>query len=71
MKVLTLYIDKWYIIGAVCIDGVPRPITPPNGDDRFWLYFYEDRVNDTIVMVKIINNITIIMNFNIMVMSLI
>lgn len=52
MKVLTLYIDKWYIIGAVCIDGVPRPITPPNGEDRFWLYFYEDRVNDTIVYGK-------------------
>lgn len=49
MKALTLYIDKWYIIGAVCIDGVPRLITPSNGEERFWLYFYEDVANERIV----------------------
>lgn len=49
MKALTLYIDKWYIIGAVCIDGVPRLITPSNGEQRFWLYFYEDVANERIV----------------------
>jgi hypothetical protein len=52
MKALTLYIDKWYIIGAVCTDGVPRLITPSNGEDRFWLYFYEDVTNETIVYGK-------------------
>ncbi len=52
MKALTLYIDKWYIIGAVCTDGVPRLITPSNGEDRFWLYFYEDITNETIVYGK-------------------
>lgn len=52
MKVLTLYIDKWYIIGAVCVDGVPHLITPSNGENRFWLYFYEDVANDTIVYGK-------------------
>lgn len=52
MKSLTLYIDKWYIIGAICIDGVPRLITPPNREDRFWLYFYEDITNNEIVYGK-------------------
>ncbi len=52
MKALTLYIDKWYIIGAVCTDGVSRLITPSNGEDRFWLYFYEDVTNETIVYGK-------------------
>lgn len=49
MKTLTLYIDKWYIIGAVCADGVPHPISLPNGEDRIWLYFYEDIVNNRIL----------------------
>lgn len=49
MKALTLYIDKWYIIGAVCADGVPHPISLPNGEDRIWLYFYEDVVNNRIL----------------------
>ena len=52
MKALTLYIDKWYIIGAVCTDGVPRLITPTNHEDRFWLYFYEDTYNNSIVYGK-------------------
>lgn len=49
MKALTLYIDKWYIIGAVCTDGVPRLVNPKNGEECFWLYFYEDSANDEIV----------------------
>lgn len=49
MKALTLYIDKWYIIGAVCTDGVPRLVKPKNGEECFWLYFYEDSANDEIV----------------------
>lgn len=52
MKALTLYIDKWYIIGAVCTDGVPRLIKPRNNEDCFWLYFYEDVANDEIVYGK-------------------
>lgn len=52
MKALTLYIDKWYIIGAVCTDGVPSLIRPKTGEDCFWLYFYEDVANDTIVYGK-------------------
>lgn len=52
MKALTLYIDKWYIIGAVCTDGVPRLITLSNHEDRFWLFFYEDTYNNTIVYGK-------------------
>ncbi len=52
MKSLTLYVDKWYIIGAVCTDGVPRIINLPNREDRFWLYFYEDSTNDIIVYGK-------------------
>ena len=52
MKALTLYIDKWYIIGAVCTDGVPRLVTLSNHEDRFWLFFYEDTYNNSIVYGK-------------------
>lgn len=52
MKSLTLYIDKWYIIAAVCTDGVPRLVTPSNREDRFWLYFYDGGDNDTVVYGK-------------------
>lgn len=47
-KSLALYIDKWYIVGTVCVDDVPRPISLPNHEDRIWLYFFEDIPNDTI-----------------------
>lgn len=43
MKSLALYVDKWYIVGAYCGDGNPQPLRPPNGDDRIWLYFHNDR----------------------------
>lgn len=52
MKSLALYVDKWYLIGAVCVDGVPRLIRLPNREDRFWLYFYEDIANDQIIYGK-------------------
>lgn len=52
MKRLTLYIDKWYIIGAVCTDGIPHLVCPSNKEDRFWLYFYEDVINDEVVYGK-------------------
>ena len=48
MKSLALYIDKWYIVGTVCVDGMLRPISLPNHEDRIWLYFFEDIPNDTI-----------------------
>lgn len=48
MKSLALYIDKWYIIGAVSIDGITRLVNLPNHEDRIWLYFYEDIANDEI-----------------------
>lgn len=48
MKALYLYVDKWYIVGVVNSDGVCRPISPSNKEDRFWLYFYEDVTNDEI-----------------------
>lgn len=52
MKSLALYIDKWYIIGAVCVDGIPRPVKLPNNEDRFWLFFHEDTINDTVTYGK-------------------
>lgn len=48
MKSLALYIDKWYIIGAVCSDGYTRLVKLPNREDRIWLYFYEDVANDEV-----------------------
>lgn len=52
MKALTLYIDKWYIIGAVFTGGAPRLITLSNHEDRFWLFFYEDTYNNSILYGK-------------------
>lgn len=52
MKTLSLYVDKWYIIGAVCTDGVPHPICLPNKEDRIWLYFFEDGFNDNVLYGK-------------------
>ncbi len=48
MKSLTLYIDKWYIVGAINTDGVTRLVNLPNREDRIWLYFHEDVANDEI-----------------------
>ena len=52
MKSLALYIDKWYIVGAVSIDGNTRPVKLPNNEDRIWLFFHEDITNDTIAYGK-------------------
>lgn len=42
MKILSLYIDKWYIVGAV-IDGANKfPLSLNNAEDRVWLYFYSN-----------------------------
>lgn len=48
MKSLAIYIDKWYIVGAVNTDGITRLVNLPNREDRIWLYFYEDVANDEI-----------------------
>lgn len=48
MKSLALYIDKWYIVGAIYVDGTMRPVKLPNNEDRIWLFFHEDVTNDTI-----------------------
>lgn len=48
MKILSLYIDKWYIVGAISTDGITRAISLPNKEDRIWLYFYEDVASDEI-----------------------
>ncbi len=48
MKVLSLYIDKWYIVGALNTDGITRLLHLPNREDRIWLYFHEDVANDEI-----------------------
>jgi hypothetical protein len=48
MKSLALYIDKWYIVGAVNTDGITRLVNLPNHEDRIWLYFYEDVENDDV-----------------------
>ena len=48
MKSLALYIDKWYIVGAINTDGIIRLVDLPNHEDRIWLYFYEDVASDEI-----------------------
>ena len=48
MKSLALYIDKWYIVGAVNTDNVTRLVNLPNHEERIWLYFYEDVANNEI-----------------------
>lgn len=48
MRSLALYIDKWYIVGAISTDGYTRLVKLPNQENRIWLYFYEDVANDEI-----------------------
>ena len=48
MKSLALYIDKWYIVGTICVDGIPRLVKLPNNEDRIWLFFHEDIANDAV-----------------------
>lgn len=42
MKALSLYIDKWYIVGAVVDNNGSHPLSLPNAEERVWLYFYND-----------------------------
>lgn len=48
MTSLSIYVEKWYIVGAVCTDNVPHHIELPNHDDRIWLYFFNDTANDAV-----------------------
>lgn len=52
MKTLSLYVDKWFIAVAVDVDGNALPLSLPNGEDRIWLFFHEDTVNNRIVYGK-------------------
>lgn len=48
MNCLSLYVEKWYIVGAICTGNGLQRIVLPNGEDRIWLYFFEDVANDRI-----------------------
>lgn len=48
MNCLSLYVEKWYIVGAICTGNGLQRIELPNGEDRIWLYFFEDMANDRI-----------------------
>lgn len=48
MNCLSLYVEKWYIVGAICTGNGLQRIVLPNGEDRVWLYFFEDVANDRI-----------------------
>ena len=52
MEILALYVDKYYVVGVQCIDGITKSIVLPNGEDRIWLYFFEDINHDKIVYGK-------------------
>lgn len=48
MKILSLYIDKWYIVGAV-MDGANKyPLTLSNAEERIWLYFYSNNTTNAV-----------------------
>lgn len=52
METLMLYVDRRYVIGVQCIDGIPKSIVLPNREERIWLFFYEDINHDKIVYSK-------------------
>lgn len=52
METLMLYVDRQYVIGVQCTDGIPKSIVLPNHEERIWLYFFEDIVHDKIVYGK-------------------
>lgn len=56
MKNLSLYVDKWFIAVAISNDGNLVPLTLPNGEDRIWLYFFEDISNSRIEYGKAFEN---------------
>lgn len=52
MNALTLYVDKWYIVGTIVIDDSRYPLTLSNREDRIWLYFYNDENNNQVTFGK-------------------
>lgn len=48
MKVLSLYIDKWYIVGTI-LDGANKtPLSLCNAEERVWLYFYSNSTTNAV-----------------------
>ena len=48
MRILSLYIDKWYIVGTI-MDGANRtPLSLSNAEDRIWLYFYSNSTTNAV-----------------------
>ena len=48
MKILSLYIDKWYIVGAVMDGANKHPLSLSNAEDRVWLYFYSNKTTNAV-----------------------
>lgn len=48
MKILSLYVDKWYIVGAVTDGANKTPLSLSNAEDRIWLYFYSNNTTNTV-----------------------
>lgn len=42
MKALSLYIDKWYMVGSVIDGAISTPLSLSNGEERIWLYFWSN-----------------------------
>lgn len=48
MRILSLYIDKWYVVGTI-MDGANRtPLSLSNAEDRIWLYFYSNSTTNAV-----------------------
>lgn len=48
MRILSLYIDKWYIVGTI-MDGANRTLLSlSNAEDRIWLYFYSNSTTNAV-----------------------
>ena len=48
MRILSLYIDKWYIVGAIMDGANKMPLSLSNAEDRIWLYFYSNNTTNTV-----------------------
>ena len=48
MKILSLYIDKWYIVGTVKDGANSTPLSLSNAEDRIWLYFYSNSTTNAV-----------------------
>ena len=48
MRILSLYIDKWYIVGTIMDGANNMPLSLSNAEDRIWLYFYSNNTTNTV-----------------------